>query len=55
MNIKFFFQDIKKGKWIWKEVFMTQTINPKWQPLSMRKRDDCVFVYLKQKTNNMGK
>ena len=37
---KFFFQDMNKGKWMWKEVFMTQTINQRGQPLSTNKRDN---------------
>ena len=32
-----FFQEMKKGEWIWKEVFMIQTINQREQSLNMSK------------------
>ena len=50
---KDFFRDTKKGKWMWKEMFMTQTINQIGQPLSMGKRDDFVLVYLRYKVEKM--
>ena len=37
-------QDTKKGKWMWKEVFMTQTINQKGKPSSISKREIFILV-----------
>ena len=55
MNIKFCLQYINKGKWVWKEVFMTQTINLKREPLSMNKRDDGAKVENKEDGKITGK
>ena len=41
------FQETKKGKWMWKEVFMIQTINQREQALSTSKRDDSVSGWLR--------
>ena len=47
MNIILCFQEMKKGKWMCKEVFIIQTINRREQPLNASKRDDSVSVWLR--------
>ena len=46
-EFNFFFQETKKGKWTWKEVFMKRTINQRKQPLNTSKRDDSVSEWLR--------
>ena len=44
MNVIFFPQEMKKGKGIWKEVFIIQTINRREQPFNTIKRYDSFAV-----------
>ena len=47
MNVIFCFQEMKKGEWTWKKVFIIQTINRREQPLNTSKRGDYVLVLVK--------
>ena len=39
-----FFQEMKKGKFMWKEVFIIQTFDRKGQPLSMINMENFVLA-----------
>ena len=47
MNEMFCFKEIRKEEWMWKEVFMKQTINQRNQPLSTSKRENYVSEWLR--------
>ena len=49
INVILCFQETNKGEWMWKEVFIIQTINQRKQPLNTSKRDDSVLVWIRKK------